>query len=207
MFTAFLVRKNEIWWQHILLQCRGIAIGRCKLHVARCIWNSWTQWHHNQVAECPPVLTRKFLLKGMGSLFKTTEIFFGSTKMWIFYWETAFHTKKKNQEFFLLCPLPEPILGLFVLIWKHFFHAESNYGHENLNFAYIWKKKSWKALTCSVICTQHLCGMRAKPSYWYGGTPLIQLSIEKHAKPTLHDCNFTPHVTIFWKFCWQKSHN
>ena len=30
-----------------------------------------------------------------------------------------------------------------------------------------------------------------------GGTPLIQLSIEKHAKPTLRDCNFTPHVTIF----------
>ena len=40
-----------------------------------------------------------------------------------------------------------------------------------------------------------------------GGTPLIQLSIEKHAKPTLRDCNFTPHVTIFWKFCWQKSHD
>ena len=30
-----------------------------------------------------------------------------------------------------------------------------------------------------------------------GGTPLIQLSIEKHPKPTLRDCNFTPHVTIF----------
>ena len=31
----------------------------------------------------------------------------------------------------------------------------------------------------------------------YGGTPLIQLSIEKHAKPTFRDCNFTPYVTIF----------
>ena len=29
------------------------------------------------------------------------------------------------------------------------------------------------------------------------GTPLIQLSIEKHAKPRLCNCNFTPHVTIY----------
>ena len=37
-----------------------------------------------------------------------------------------------------------------------------------------------------------------------GGTPLFQLSIEKHAKPTLGDCNFSPHVTLPWKFCSQK---
>ena len=29
------------------------------------------------------------------------------------------------------------------------------------------------------------------------GTPLIQLSIEKDAKPRLCNCNFTPHVTIY----------
>ena len=47
----------------------------------------------------------------------------------------------------------------------------------------------------------------SQPMTVEGGTPLIQLSIEGHAKSTLRDCNFTPHVTIFWKFCWQKSHN
>ena len=30
------------------------------------------------------------------SLFKTTEICFGSTKMGIFYWEKAFHAGKKS---------------------------------------------------------------------------------------------------------------
>ena len=29
-----------------------------------------------------------------------------------------------------------------------------------------------------------------------GGTPLIQLSIEKHAKPRLCNCNFTPHIYV-----------
>ena len=32
------------------------------------------------------------------SLLKTTEIFFGSTKMGIFYWEKAFHIGKKNRK-------------------------------------------------------------------------------------------------------------
>ena len=38
------------------------------------------------------------------SLFKTTEICFKSTKMWISYQEKAFHTSRKNQEKWL-CPL------------------------------------------------------------------------------------------------------
>ena len=29
-----------------------------------------------------------------------------------------------------------------------------------------------------------------------GGTPLIQLSTEKRAKPTLRDCNFIPHESF-----------
>ena len=63
----------------------------------------------------------------------------------------------------------------------------------------------------AVVIFRHLIALPQRtwplPQYRSGGTPLIQLSIEKHAKPTLRDYNFTPHVTIFWKFCWQKSHN
>ena len=37
-----------------------------------------------------------------------------------------------------------------------------------------------------------------------GSTPLNKLSIGIHANIVLCNHNFTPHVTIFWKFWWQK---
>ena len=40
--------------------------------------------------------------------------------------------------------------------------------------------------------------------FCHGSTPLIKLSIETHSNIVLRDYNSTPHVTMFWKFCWQK---
>ena len=37
-----------------------------------------------------------------------------------------------------------------------------------------------------------------------GSTPLNKLSIGIHANIALRNRNSTPHVTIFWKFWWQK---
>ena len=51
---------------------------------------------------------------------------------------------------------------------------------------------------CRVFCTKETL------SKYNGGTPLNKLSIGIHTNTVLRDCNSTPHVTIFWKFCWQK---
>ena len=60
---------------------------------------------------------------------------------------------------------------------------KSGYAPASIEFHIIGATLVPQALRlCNILC---------------GGTPLIQLSIEKHAKPRLCNFNFTPHVTIY----------
>ena len=78
------------------------------------------------------------------------------------------------------------------------------------HYMYLPLHHSWSDLVyCALMglplaCGQVLCTALVPHK---SGTPLIQLSIEKHAKTMLCDCNFIPHVTMFGKFCSQKSLN